>query len=215
MEKITIIAADDSNKFREGLRAMLRREVDIEIVGEASTGSEAIKAAEAQQPDVVLMDLKMPDVNGIEATYHIVMTSPHIRVLVITMFEDDDSVFAAIRAGARGYLLKGADKAEVTSAIRAVAKGEAIFGPGIAQRLMHYFAALPSLSEVAFPELTKREREILALMAQGLDNQKIADYLKINSHTVANRVSDILSKLQVADRTTAILLAREKGFGRA
>jgi DNA-binding NarL/FixJ family response regulator len=209
----SVVVADDMKEFREGVYEMLRREEDIEIVGHASTGDEAIKVVEAQQPDVVLMDIKMPGVNGIEATHHIVMASPHIRVLVITMYEDDDLVFAAMRAGARGYLLKGADKAEVTRAIRAVVKGEAIFGPGIAHRLMRYFAALPSPSEVVFPELTKREREILTLMAQHLDNNRIASQLGISVKTVLNKVSDILNKLQVADRTEAVILAREKGLG--
>jgi DNA-binding NarL/FixJ family response regulator len=214
MDRIRILVADDHRQFRAGIRAMLRREAELELVGEAATGAEAIDAAETLQPDVVLMDLHMPDVNGIEATRHILEISPHIRILVLTMFEDDDSVFAALRVGARGYLLKGADKAEIVRAIRAVERGEAIFGPAIAQRLMHYFATpRPTPAVTAFPELTDREREILALIAQGWGNGEIAARLVVSLKTVRNYVSNIFSKLQVADRTEAILRARNAGLG--
>jgi len=215
MDHIRILVADDHAQFRAGIRAMLRREAELELVGEVATGAEAINAAETLQPDVVLMDLHMPGVNGIEATRQILATSPHIRILVLTMFEDDDSVFAALRVGARGYLLKGADKAEIVRAIRAVERGEAIFGPAIAQRLMHYFAApRPAPAVLAFPELTDREREILTLIAQGMSNSEIADRLVVSLKTVRNHVSNIFSKLQVADRTEAILRARNAGLGR-
>jgi DNA-binding NarL/FixJ family response regulator len=166
------------------------------------------------QPDVILMDLQMPDGNGLEATRRILHTSPHIRIVVLTMFDDDDSVFAALQAGARGYLLKGALKAEVLRAIRGAHNGEAIFGPAVAQRLMHYFVTgRPSMANDAFPELTEREREILALVAQRLTNQEIADRLVLSTKTVRNHVSNIFTKLQVADRTQAIMRARDAGLG--
>lgn len=214
MDPIRLLVADDHGRFRDGVRAMLRREDEIELVGEATTGDEAIAAADALQPDVVLMDLRMPGTNGIEATRRILETSPHMRVLVLTMYEDDDSVFAALRAGARGYLLKGADKVEILRAIGAVSSGEAIFGPAIAQRLMRYFALpRPAMAPIAFPELTEREREILARIAQGWSNQEIATSLVVSLKTVRNHVANIFSKLQVADRTQAILQARKAGLG--
>jgi DNA-binding NarL/FixJ family response regulator len=164
------------------------------------------------------MDLQMPDGNGLQATRRILHTSPHIRVVVLSMFEDDDSVFAALQAGARGYVLKGALKGELLRAIRGASNGEAIFGPAIAQRLVHYFnqrvpAALSSLPRDAFPELTEREREILGLLAQRLTNQEIADRLVLSAKTVRNHVSNIFTKLQVADRTQAIMRARDAGLG--
>ncbi len=216
MAEIRILVADDHPLFREGVRAMLHREADIQIVGEAMTGAEALTGAAELQPDVILMDLHMPDVNGIEATRTIMHTSPQTRILVLTMFEDDDSVFAALRAGARGYLLKGADKAEIVRAIQAVSRGEAIFGPTIAQRLMAFFAAdLQSALPPPLPELTDREREILTLIAQGSSNTAIADQLVVSLKTVRNHVSNIFSKLQVVDRQAAINRARNAGLGKA
>jgi DNA-binding NarL/FixJ family response regulator len=214
MEKITILIADDSAPFRDGMRAMLRREADMALLGEVASGAEAARTAVSLQPDVVLMDLHMPEGNGIEATRKIVGQAPHIRVLVLTMFEDDDSVFAALQAGARGYLLKGADKAEILRAIRAVYSGEAIFGPAIAQRLMGYFASLrPTTStQPPFPELTDREREILAMIARGRTNQEIADDLVVSLKTVRNHVSNIFAKLHVADRAQAMDVARKAGL---
>ena len=216
MDKITILIADDSAPFRDGMRAMLRRETNIVIAGEAATGAEAVRLAAARQPDVVLMDLQMPDGNGIDATRAIAMASPHIRVLVLTMFEDDDSVFAALQAGARGYILKGADKGEVLRAIRAVYSGEAIFGPAIAQRLVQYFGALrpPSTTQPPFPELSEREREILGMIAAGRTNQEIADDLVVSLKTVRNHVSNIFAKLEVADRAQAMEAARQAGLGK-
>src|SRR5215203_283926 len=168
MEPIRVLIADDHPLFRDGMRGLLDSVTDAEVIGEATTGEEAIELAEKLQPDVILMDIKMPDINGIEATREILHTSPHIGVLVVTMFEDEDSVFAAMRAGARGYLLKDARGEEVGHAIRAVASGEAIFGPGVAQRLISFFSApSPAVSRRAFPELTEREEEILSLVAQG------------------------------------------------
>ena len=216
MDRIRVLIADDHAPFRDGLRALLRSEPDIETVGEATTGREAIAQAATLQPDVILMDLHMPEGNGIEATHIILATSPHISILVLTMFEDDDSVFAALQAGARGYLLKGALKAEILRAIRGVCQGEAIFGPTIAKRLMSYFAMLkPAVSAPPiqpFPELTEREQEILALIAQHLTNPEIAARLVLSPKTVRNHVSNIFSKLQVATRAQAILRAREAGL---
>ena len=215
MEKIRILIADDHRPFREGLHALLLSTADCAVVGEAASGEAAIELAAALQPDVILMDINMPGVNGIEATRRILHTSPHISILVLTMFDDDDSVFAALRAGARGYVLKGALKAEILRAIRGVSSGEAIFGPAIAKRLMTFFAGLqPAAPPQAFPELTEREREILALIAQHRTNPEIADRLSLSQKTVRNHVSNIFSKLQVVDRAQAILRAREAGLGR-
>ncbi|HSH38538.1 MAG TPA: response regulator transcription factor [Chthoniobacterales bacterium] len=213
MEPIKVLIADDHPMFREGVRSMLRREDSVTLVGEATTGSATITLAAELQPDVILMDVHMPEVNGIDATRRILQQHPHIRVLVLTMFEDDDSVFAALRAGARGYLLKGADKAEIVRAINGVASGEAIFGPAIAQRLIAFFSAPQTpVPPPVFPELTDREREILMLMTHGLSNQAIADRLVVSLKTVRNNVSNIFSKLEVADRAQAILRARDAGL---
>jgi DNA-binding NarL/FixJ family response regulator len=182
-------------------------------VGEASTGEDAVGLALALQPDVVVMDLNMPRVDGIEATRRIVATSPHVAVLVLSMYEDDDQVFGALKAGARGYLLKGADRGELIRAIRSVSSGEAIFGPGIARRLVAFFAARPVIETAAFPELTEREREILDMVARGLNNTEITQRLVLSPKTVRNHVSNIFSKLQVADRAQAIVRARQAGLG--
>jgi DNA-binding NarL/FixJ family response regulator len=213
MEKIRVLIADDHPLFRDGLRALLNSVGDTEVVGEAKSGDEAIAQADLLQPDIILMDINMPGVNGIEATRRIAQSSPHIGVLVVTMFEDDDSVFAAMRAGARGYMLKGADQSEVLRAIHAVSSGEAIFSPAIAVRLMRFFAApSPAAQPQLFPELTEREREVLTLIAQGYNNNDIADKLVLSPKTVRNNVSNIFSKLQVADRAQAIVRARAAGL---
>ena len=215
MEPIRLLIADDHAFYREGVRTMLRGLPEMDVIGEAASGTEVITQAAILQPDVILMDLKMPGVHGIEATRHILSVSPHIKVLVVTMFEDDDSVFAAMRAGARGYLLKDADQDELVRAVQAVSRGEAIFSPTIALRLIHYFSALPhTASAIAFPDLTEREREILHLMAQGESNAAIAKRLVLSTKTVQNHVSNIFSKLQVADRSQAIVRARDAGLGR-
>ena len=215
MEPIRVLIVDDHTLFRDGLRAVLNSVPDTEVVGEAATGDEAIAQAVALQPDVVLMDIQMPGVNGIQATRRIVHASPHIGVIIVTMFKDDDSIFAAMRAGARGYVLKGADQDEMLRAIRAVARGEALFGPGIAARLMSFFDAPPPVTPAEiFPELTDREREVLELIAQGHNNTEIAAHLVLSPKTVRNHVSNIFSKLQVADRAQAIIRAREAGLGR-
>ena len=214
MESIHVFIVDDHVLYREGVRKMLSVAPDIEIVGEAASGDEAIAQVLTLQPDVVLMDLKMPGVNGIEATRRILYASPRIGVLVLTMFETDETVFAAMRAGARGYMLKDADQEEVIRAVKAVSRGEAIFSPAIAERLIHYFAALrPTAADLAFPELTDREREILHLIAQGHSNSEIAERLLLRTKTVQNHVSNIFSKLQVADRAQAIVRARDAGLG--
>ena len=213
-EPIQILIADDHTLFRDGLRALFRSLPDTAVIGEAATGAEAIAQAEKLQPDVILMDIQMPGVNGIEATRQIVQTSPHIGVIVVTMFEDDDSVFAAMRAGARGYVLKGADQEEMLRTIRAAARGEALFGPVIAARLQNFFASSKrQAAAAAFPELTGREREVLALIAQGQNNAAIGRELTISIKTVRNHVSNIFSKLQVVDRAQAIIRAREAGLG--
>jgi DNA-binding NarL/FixJ family response regulator len=214
VEPVRVLIADDHLHFRDGLRALLLSAPDAEVVGEAGDGEEAVRLAARLQPDVILMDLNMPGTGGIEATRRILHTSPHISVLVISMYEDDDSVFAALKAGARGYLLKGALKAEILRAIRAVTSGEAIFGPAIARRLMKYFSApRPDAPKEAFPELTDREREILELIARHQTNPEIARLLHLSQKTVRNHVSNIFTKLQVADRAQAILRAREAGLG--
>jgi DNA-binding NarL/FixJ family response regulator len=210
-DRISVLIADDHPVFRQGLYALLDGVPDIELIGEAADGDAAVSAALDLKPDVVLMDIRMPGLNGIDATRRIVAGDSGIGILVLTMFEDDDSVFAAMRAGARGYLLKGSEQEEVMRAIRSVASGEAIFGPAIARRLIGYFS---SASTEAFPELTAREREVLELIAQGRNNQAIADQLVLSLKTVRNHVSNVFTKLHVTDRAGAIVKAREAGMGR-
>ena len=215
LEPIRILIADDHTLFREGLKALFSSIADTEVAGEAASGMEAVTLAETIQPDVVLMDIQMPGLNGIEATRQIVQTSPHIGIIIVTMFEDDDSVFSAMRAGARGYVLKGADQEEMLRTIRAVARGEALFGAAIAARLQSYFAApRPAAPAEAFPDLTEREREVLELLAQGHSNGEIARKLFISPKTVRNHCSNIFSKMHVVDRAQAIIRAREAGLGR-
>jgi DNA-binding NarL/FixJ family response regulator len=200
---------------REGLRAVLGSEPDMEVVGEAATGKEAVERAAEVSPGVILMDIQMPDLNGIEATRRILEVDPEVGVVVLTMFEDDDSVFSAMRAGARGYVLKGAPPSEILKVVRAVAAGEAHFGPEIARRLMDFFSApRPASPAEALPELSVREREVLDLIAQGHTNAKIAARLYLSPKTVSNHISHIFTKLQVADRAHAIIRAREAGLGR-
>jgi DNA-binding NarL/FixJ family response regulator len=210
---IRILIADDHPVFRFGLRALLDAEECTLVVGEAKTGQEAVDLAASLEPDVVLMDINMPELNGIEATRRIVASRPSTAILIITMF-DDDRVFAAMRAGARGYLLKGAEGEETIRAIRAVAGGEAIFSPNAAERLIKFFAAAPQDAVApAFPNLTPRELEILNLIAQGLSNTAIAERLVLSPKTVRNQVSTVFGKLQVASRAEAIVMARDAGLG--
>jgi DNA-binding NarL/FixJ family response regulator len=211
-EAIRILVADDHDAFRSGLAALLRTLPGLVLAGEAQTGIEAVERALELQPDVVIMDLNMPGLDGISATRQIVDASPHIAVLVLTMADDDAALFDAVRAGARGYVLKGADRGELSRAIQAVASGEAIFGPDVARRLMAFFAEAPRAA-AAFPELSLREREVLELVARGLSNQQIQDRLVISPKTVRNHVSNIFSKLHVRDRAAAIVRAREAGMG--
>ena len=214
METLRILLAEDHPLFRKGMLSLLASVPDFEVVGEAATGDEAVALAADLQPDVLLMDLQMPSVNGIEATRTILQESPGIRILVVTLFEDEDSVFMALRAGARGYVLKDADEEEMVHAIRAVGRGEAIFSPNVAERVLAYFAApMPASRPQVFPTLTDREREILDLIAQGRPNPAIARQLHLSTKTVGNYVSNIFTKLQVADRAQAIIRAREAGLG--
>ncbi len=212
---IHVLIADDHAVFRWGLRTILGSEPDMEVVGEAATGQEVLERAAELRPDVILMDIQMPQVNGIEATRRIREADPQAGVVVLTMFEDDESVFSAMRAGARGYVLKGAPPSELLRVVRAVGEGEAHFGPEIAKRLMDFFSAPKRTSpEEAFPELTAREVEILDLIALGHSNAKIAARLFVSPKTVANHLSHIFTKLQVADRAQALIRAREAGLGR-
>ena len=213
-ENTRVLVVDDHAVFRYGMRAMLANARGFEVVDEASTGEEAVEKAAEARPDIVLMDVQMPGMNGIEATRRILRANPGAAVVVVTMFGDDDSVFSAMRAGARGYVLKGADAEEVMKVLRAVAEGEAHFGPEIARRLMGFFSApKPAPPSEEFPELTAREVEILDLIAAGMSNQKIASRLYLSPKTVRNHVSNVFLKLQVADRSQAIVRAREAGLG--
>jgi DNA-binding NarL/FixJ family response regulator len=211
---LALLVADDSEPFRAGLGALVASLDGMVVVGNATDGDEAIALALDLQPDVVLMDLNMPGRNGIEATRAIVSAAPHIAVLILTMHEDDESVFAAVQAGARGYLVKGARQAELMRAVRSVAEGGAVFGPAIARRMVDFFVvAAHASAAAAFPELTAREREILNLIARGHANGQIAEQLGLSTKTVRNNVSNIFTKIQVVDRAQAIVKAREAGIG--
>ena len=212
---IHLLVADDHKLFREGLIALLNAAAATAVVGEAGTGQEAIAQAQALSPDVVLMDIMMPDMNGIEATRRILADQPDIGIIMLTMLEDDDSLFAAMCAGARGYILKGADKREVLQTVTAVAAGQALFGPAIASRLTNFFrrGEQGETAVTPFPDLTDREREVLELIARGINNQGISQQMQITSKTVSNYISNIFNKLQVADRAQAIVKARDAGLG--
>ena len=210
---IRTLIADDHPAFRAGLKLMLATSEEIDVVGEAEDGTQVLGLAAELTPDVVVMDLRMPGVDGIEATRQLVEARPDIGVVVLTMFEDDESVFAAMRAGARGYLLKGAEQDEILRGIRAIAAGEAIFGPSIARRVVEHFATGTGSAKAQFPTLTDREREVLELIAAGRGNAAIAHDLCLSLKTVRNHVSNIFGKLQVADRAAAIVKARDAGYG--
>ena len=211
---IAVLIADDHPVFRRGMRDMLSEADDMTVVGEATTGNEAVSRVRELTPDVVLMDLKMPGLNGVEATRAIAQAAPQVHVLVVTMFEDDNSVFAAMRAGARGYILKDSTSDDVLRAIRALRSGDAIFGPASAARLMTFLSP-PRVTPDAttFPQLSDRERDVLDLLAQGKSNAEIGRALQLSTKTVANYVSAVLNKLQLADRTEAMIRARDAGLG--
>ena len=210
---IRILVADDHPVVRGGLVALLRTIAGFEVVGEAADGEAAVREAQLTQPDIVLMDVRMPGLDGVEATRRIRAAVPTTRVLMLTMYDDDATVLTAMQAGARGYLLKGAEQDEIVGAIRAVVAGQAIFGPGIAGRVLDYFSAPPVPAAEPFPELTDRERDILDLLASGLRTAAIAERLFLSPKTVSNHLTSVFAKLEVADRTEAILRAREGGLG--
>ena len=213
MDQVSVLIADDHPLFRKGMRTLLDSMPQTSVIGEATSGQQAVELALALQPDVILMDLQMPAGGGLWAIRELTEQQADTRILVVTLFDDDESVFTALKAGARGYVLKDADEAEMIRAIEAVAQGEAIFSPAIAARLMDYFTVTRTAPHGAtFPELTDREREILILIARGRSNAQIAEELGISLKTVRNHASNIFSKLQVADRLQAALRAREAGL---
>jgi DNA-binding NarL/FixJ family response regulator len=209
---IKILVADDHPVVRDGLRALFAEYPDIALIGEAATGREAIKAAVIDQPDVIIMDLAMPDTDGFSATAEINRVAPEVAVLILTMSDDDVTVTKAMRAGARGYLLKGATKEEILRAVTAVADGQAIFGPSVALRILARLGA-PATGDDPFPQLTPREHDVLRLLSLGLSNSAIADRLGLSLKTVNNNTSAIFTKLNVATRTEAAILARDRGLG--
>jgi DNA-binding NarL/FixJ family response regulator len=209
---IRVLVADDHPLFREGLRSLIADSPQTELAGVAADGEEAVRLARETRPDVVLMDLRMPGMNGVEATRALTATLPGTAVLVLTMVEEDASVFAAVRAGARGYVLKGAGPETILRSVLAVADGDAVFGSGIADRLTRFFDA-PDRPATPFPQLTAREREVLELLATGATNHAIAARLGLSEKTVRNNVSNVFAKLQVADRAAAVARARDAGLG--
>jgi DNA-binding NarL/FixJ family response regulator len=213
--RITIVVVDDHPVVRNGLVALLGTIPGFDVVGEAADGEAAVRVVEEVQPDVVLMDVRMPGMDGVEATRRIREKVPGCRVLILTMHDDDATVFTAMKAGARGYLLKEAEQDDIVRAVHAVMAGEAIFGPGVATRLLGYFAEPPTMvgADVNFPELTERERTILDLLAQGKRNSDIAAQIYLSPKTVSNHLTSIFAKLQVAGRGEAIVRAREGGLG--
>ncbi|MGY1846253.1 MULTISPECIES: response regulator [unclassified Blastococcus] len=213
-EPLRVVVVDDHPVYRDGLAMLLGSVPGLLVVGTAADGIDAVALAREEQPDVVVMDVQMPRLDGIEATRRITTESPSVGVVVLTMSEDDGTVFAAVRAGARGYLLKGADQEEVVRAVTTVASGGAVFGAALARRITDFFAAGPAGPGSAFPQLTAREREVLDLVAAGRSNAQIAAALYLSPKTVRNNVSNVLSKLQVTDRAQAIVRARDAGLGR-
>jgi len=219
VDNLRIVLADDHPVVRGGLRALLDTLDGFEVVGEAADGETAVREVQVTRPDVVLMDVRMPGVDGVEAARRIRDAVPGTAVLMLTMYDDDATVFTAMQAGARGYLLKGAEQGEIVAAIQAVAAGQAIFGPGVAARVLGYFSAPPTAQSPAeaapFPELTDRERDILDLLAAGRRTAAIAEDLHLSPKTVSNHLTSVFAKLEVADRAAAIIRAREGGLGQA
>jgi DNA-binding NarL/FixJ family response regulator len=207
-----VLIVDDHPIFRKGLRALLASHPELRLAGEATSGPEAVRLAAELRPDLILMDLQMPGGDGVSAIRQIIASRPESRILVVTMFDDDESVFAAMRAGARGYVLKDMDDEELSRALLAVGNGEAIFSAAIAGRMMRFFDQRPAAPQVAFPELSESERRVLQLIAQGENNQTIAERLALSPKTVRNYISNIFVKLQVADRAQAIVKARDAGL---
>lgn len=208
----TVVLVDDHPLVRQGMRAVIGAQLDIDVVGEAADGAAAVRVCVETQPDVVLMDLQMPGLNGIEATRRVRAATPSTAVVVLTMYDDDAMVFEAVAAGAVGYLLKGSDGGDIVAAIRSAAQGQAVFGAALARRLQTWFARPPR--NAPFPELSDREREILDGVAAGRTNAEIGATLFLSPKTVANNVSTILDKLHVAHRAEAIIRARDAGLGR-
>ncbi|MFC5214889.1 response regulator [Streptomyces coerulescens] len=210
---VRVLIADDHPVVRRGMTALLASLDGVEVVAEAATGEEALREAQLTRPDVVVMDIQMPAMDGVEATRRLAALLPDVAVLVVTMFEDDETVVSAMRAGARGYLLKGAQQEEILTTIRSVATGQFVMGPGIAARLLGYLDPAPRQAPPPFPELTAREREILDRVARGHSNARVAADLTLAAKTVANHLSAIFTKLRVSGRTEAVLLARAQGLG--
>ena len=211
-----VLLADDHPTFRRGLGALFESLSEFEVIGEASDGETAVSMTAELKPDVVVMDLNMPVMNGVEATRRIVAHNPDVAVLVLTMLDEDESVFAAMRAGARGYVVKGADTDDVLRALSSVARGDVVFGPAVAGRVLSYLTRpLSARDPRLFPELSDREREVLELVARSLSNTEIARKLVVSPKTVRNHVSNVFTKLQVSDRAEAILRARKAGLGSA
>ena len=211
-DKIRVLIAEDHPLYRKGLRDLIQADSEFTLVGEVTDGEAVVAAALEKEPDLILMDLQMPGKSGIVATREIMSALPSTRILVITLFEDDDSVFSALRAGARGYVLKDADEGELLRAIHAIANGDSLFSPSIANRVLAFFAASRPVAPEIFPSLTERERDILALLARGRSNPQIAAELFLSPKTIANNLTNIFSKLQVADRSEAIIRARDAGL---
>jgi NarL family two-component system response regulator LiaR len=216
MDRISILIADDHTLFRKGIRGMLEAEPDMAVVGEAATGNEALGQARKLMPDVVLMDIKMPDLDGVEATRTLHREMPHMGIIFCTMFEDDEMVFAGLKAGGRAYILKGADPETMLRGIRAVAHGESLLSPAVAQKVLRQFAALPGEAPTGhdplYDELTPRELEVLTWVGKGQSNKEIGAQLGISEKTVKNHIANIFSKLHVCDRTQAVLCAIRKGL---
>jgi DNA-binding NarL/FixJ family response regulator len=209
--ELSVLIVDDHPIFRRGLRALLASHAGLRLIGEATSGPEAVRLAAELRPDLILMDLQMPGGDGITAIRRITAVQPESRILVVTMFDDDESVFAAMRVGARGYVLKDMDDEDLARALLAVGNGEAIFSAAIAGRMMRFFDQRPAVPTL-FPELSASERKVLELIAQGESNQAIAERLALSPKTVRNYISNIFAKLQVADRAQAIIKARDAGL---